>query len=241
LLVASTLGGCGGTKLLKETKPIQTTQPIAIASDERITATIDWIIVRDGPGAWAKNVDWDEYLLRIKNQGDAPLQITGIVVVDSVGERVESQESRRQLVKGTKQTKRRYKDEGLTVKAGAGAGVLVVASAASWGVGVATAFSTAALAPAAAVGALVMVPVFAVGGVVRGVNNSKVNNQIELRQTAFPLEIPANEEQSLDVFFPLAPSPKIVELTYSNATGEHVLHIDTSTALEGLHIEEPTE
>ena len=92
LLVASTLGGCGGTKLLKETKPIQTTQPIAIASDERITATIDWIIVRDGPGAWAKNVDWDEYLLRIKNQGDAPLQITGIVVVESVGDRVESQE-----------------------------------------------------------------------------------------------------------------------------------------------------
>ena len=241
LFVAATLSGCGGTKVLKEPQPIQTTQPLVVASDERVTATIDWIIVRDGPGTWAKNVDWDEYLIRIQNQGNNPLQVTGIVVVDSVGERVESQESRRQLVKGTKQTKRRYQGEGLQVKAGAGAGVLLVAGAASFGVAGAAAFATGALVPAAGVGALVLVPVLAVGGVMRGVNNSKVNNQIELRQTAFPLEIPANTEQSLDVFFPLAPSPKIVELVYSDAAGEHVLRIDTSTALEGLHIEKPAE
>jgi hypothetical protein len=241
LFVAATLGGCGGTKVLKEPQPIQTTQTIATASDELVTASIDWVIVRDGPGTWAKNVDWDEYLIRIQNLGDSPLQVMGIVVVDSVGERVESQESRRQLVKGTKQTKRRYKGEGLKVKAGAGAGVLVAASAASWGVMGVAAFATGAMAPVAAVGGLVMVPVFAVGGVMRGVNNSKVNNQIELRQTAFPLEVPANAEQSLDVFFPLAPSPKIVELVYSDAAGEHVLLIDTSTALEGLHIEKPAE
>jgi len=241
LFVAATLGGCGGTKVLKEPQPIQTTQPIAVASDQMITASIDWVIVRDGPGTWAKNVDWDEYLIRVQNLSDVPLQVTGIVVVDSVGERVEPQKSRKQLVKGTKQTKRRYKDEGLKVKAGAGAGVLVAASAASWGVMGATAFATGALAPVAAVGALVMVPVFAVGGVVRGVNNSKVNNQIELRQTAFPLDILANQKQSLDVFFPLAPSPKLLEIVYSDATGEHILLIDTSAALEGLHIEEPTE
>ena len=28
-------------------------------------AALDWIIVRDGPGTWAKNVDWDEYLIRV--------------------------------------------------------------------------------------------------------------------------------------------------------------------------------
>jgi len=145
------------------------------------------------------------------------------------------------LVKGTKEAKRRYKGEGLKVKAGAGAGVLVVASAASWGVAGAAAFSSGALVPAAGVGALVLVPVLAVGGVMRGVNNSKVNNQIEMRQTVFPLEVPANGEQSLDVFFPLAPSPRTVEITYSDANGEQFLLIDTDTALEGLHIEKLTE
>ena len=84
-------------------------------------------------------------------------------------------------------------------------------------------------------------PALAVGGIVRGVNNSKVNNQIELRQTLLPVEIPASKEAELDVFFPLAPSPQMIELTYSDATGEHLLVIDTRTALDGLHIEAQME
>ena len=88
---------------------------------------------------------------------------------------------------------------------------------------------------------LLLGPALAVGGVVRGVNNSKVNNQIEIRQTVLPLEIPASEELGVNVFFPLAPSPKMVELIYTDATGKHSLIIDTSKALDGLHIEAPTE
>ena len=61
------LSGCGGTKVLKEAQPIQTTQPLATVSDQQVTAILDWVIVRDGPGTWAKNADWDEYLLRIRN------------------------------------------------------------------------------------------------------------------------------------------------------------------------------
>ena len=118
------------------------------------------------------------------------------------------------------------------------------------GVGAATAVAyggfmggaaAAGSAGAAAGGLLLLGPALAVGGVVRGVNNSKVNNRIEERQTVLPIEIPANVEQNLDVFFPLAPSPKLVELVYSDATGEHILLIDTNAALEGLHIEQPTE
>jgi hypothetical protein len=90
-------------------------------------------------------------------------------------------------------------------------------------------------------GLLILGPVLAVGGIARGVNNSKVNNEIELRQTVLPLEIPAGEELNLDVFFPLAPSPRMVELIYTDATGEHTIVIDTSTALDGLHINTPTE
>jgi hypothetical protein len=52
------LSGCGGTKVLKEAQPIQTTRPLATASDQQVTAILDWVIVRDGPGTWAKNADW---------------------------------------------------------------------------------------------------------------------------------------------------------------------------------------
>jgi hypothetical protein len=171
-----------------------------------------------------------------------------LTVVDSLDTRIEPQLGRKQLVKNSKQTARRYKDSGVKVKAGRGVGTMLIAGAAvtavGFGAATAVAFSTmggmaAGSAGAAAGGLLLLGPALAVGGIVRGVNNSKVNNEIELRQTTLPLEVPASEEIGLDVFFPLAPSPGIVELLYTDATGEHRLIIDTSEALGGLHIEAP--
>jgi len=246
LLSACLISGCGGTKMLKETQPVQTTQSLAASSDERVEAMLDWVIVRDGPGTWARNADWDEYLLRVSNQSDQPIKVMQLTVVDSLDTRIEPQLGRKQLVKNSKQTARRYKDSGVKVKAGRGVGTMLVAGAAVTAVGLgaatAVAFSTmggmaAGSAGAAAGGLLLLGPALAVGGIMRGVNNSKVNNEIELRQTILPLEIQAGEETNLDVFFPLAPSPGIVELIYADATGEHRLIIDTSEALGGLHIE----
>ena len=250
--IIANLQGCGGTKVLKEPQPIQTTQPLAAISDQRVAATLDWVIVRDGPGTWAKNADWDEYLLRVRNQSDRRIQVTRLIVVDSLGTHIESQPGRKQLVKSSKKTARLYKESGIKVKAGRGAGTMLVAGAVVTVVGAGVAslaaygsimsgVATAGSAGAAAGGLLLLGPALAVGGIVRGVNNSKVNNQIELRQTVLPLEIPAGEELSLDVFFPLAPSPTMVVLTYTDASGEHSLVIDTSTALDGLHIDAATK
>ncbi len=101
LLVA--LGGCGGTKVLKEPRPIKTTQALATVSDHRITAMLDWVIVRDGPGTWAKNSDWDEYLLRVSNRSDQPIRVTRLTVVDSLNTRIEPRSTRtpyrRRLIK----------------------------------------------------------------------------------------------------------------------------------------------
>ena len=72
LLLLVALTGCGGTKVLKESQPIERTQLLATVSDKRVTATLDWVIVRDGPGTWARNANWEEYLLRVRNQSDQP-------------------------------------------------------------------------------------------------------------------------------------------------------------------------
>ncbi|MCH6548547.1 MAG: hypothetical protein IH812_01795 [Proteobacteria bacterium] len=160
----------------------------------------------------------------------------------------ESQPKRKQLVKGSKQTARRYKDSGIKVKAGRGAGTMLVAGAAVTVIGVGAASvvavsgaTVAGSAGAAAGGLLLLGPALAVGGIVRGVRNSAVNKQIEQRQTVLPLELSAGEELPLNVFFPLAPSPGMVELSYTDVTGEHSLTIDTSTSLNGLHIGDPKE
>ncbi len=240
LLLLLGLSGCGGTKVLKEPEPLAVTQALASASDQHLSATLDWVIFRDGPGTWAKNVDWDEYLIRVQNLGDESLQVTNITVVDSLGTGIEPRHTRSQLVKGSKETKRRYKGEGLKVKAGLSGAVLVgtgvVIAGGTSGLGAAAVAGGGAAAGAAAV--VVLVPVLAVGGIVRGVNNSKVNNQIESRQTLLPvvLQDQDEEEKNLNIFFPLSPSPQQVEITYVDSRGDHILIVDTQDALEGLHL-----
>ncbi len=246
IIVTATLSlclvGCGGSKVLKEPNPLAVTQSLATASDQRLSVTLEWVIVRDGPGTWAKNADWDEYLLKISNQSKQPIQVTELVVVDSLNTRVESLPDRKQLVKKSKKTARRYKKLGIRVEAGSGnTKILAVAGATAGGaaIGAMTA-GGAILGPgvaAAAAGVLVLAPVLAVGGIVRGVNHSAVNKQIEQRQTLLPIDVPAGDELMLDVFFPLAPSPRTVEFAYSDATGQHIIVIDTSAVLNGLHIE----
>jgi hypothetical protein len=236
------LAGCGGSKVLKEPEPLVATQSIATASDQRVAATLDWAIVRDGPGTWAKNVDWDEYLIHVQNLSDDSIRVTNIVVLDSLGTRIEPRENRKQLVKGAKEAKRRYKDEGLEVKAGAGAGTLMVGGVAAVAgvagiVGLAGGpLAVGGGAAVAATGLILAAPVLAVGGVFRGVNNSKVNKQIEIRQTLLPVVLQKEEEKRLNMFFPLAPSPRQVEITYADSQGDHILIINTHTALEGLHL-----
>ena len=246
------LSACGGTKVLKNSQPIQATEPLAAVSDQKVTAILDWVIVRDGPGTWAKNADWDEYLLRVSNLSDQPIQITGLIVIDSLDTRIEPAPGRKHLVKGSKLTARRYKDSGIKVKAGRGTGTMLVAGAAvtAVGYGVAQAsvllggfggVGTAGAGAGAAAGLLLLGPAIVVGGVVRGVRNSAVNKEIIQRQTQLPLQISAGEQLTLDIFFPLAPSPRMVEIIYTDANGEHRLGIDTSAVLHGLHMDASKE
>ncbi len=92
LLLLLALSGCAGTKVLKEPEPLVVTQALATASDQRVAATLDWVIVRDGPGTWARNVDWDEYLIRVQNLSNDSIRVTSISVLDSLGTRIETRE-----------------------------------------------------------------------------------------------------------------------------------------------------
>ncbi len=246
LMLLIALSGCGGSKVLKEPEPLVVTQSLATASDQRLAATLDWVIVRDGPGTWAKNVDWDEYLIRVQNLSDEPIRVTNVAVLDSLGTRIEIGGSRRQLIDGTKETTHRYTDEGLKVEAGVGGGTIAVAGVAVFaastvaGISVVAGSSAALGATAAVVPAFVIVaPALIVGGIVRSMNNSAVNKQIESQQTLLPAVLLAGQGQNLDLFFPLAPSPRQLQFTYVDSQGEHTLSVDIRAALNGLHLTRP--
>lgn len=240
-LLALGLAGCGGSKVLKRPRVLTLAEPLAVVSNEHIEAVLDWVIVRDGPGTWARNANWDEYLLRVSNRHDAPLAITGITVVDSLGTPVGPATSRRALVKGSRAAARRYRSQGLKVKAGVGGATLMAAGAgaaiAGYGVGGAAMYgSVSSAAAGAAVGALVLAPVLAVGGVVRAVNESQVSQEIEQRQTPTPMLLEPGPQARLVTFVPVTPSPQRVEVHYLDQGRPRTMTLDTQLALNGLHL-----
>lgn len=248
-LIALGLSACGGgTRLIKNAPPPpEQATALAVASDATLSAQLQWVIVRDGPGTWARNADWDEYLIAVQNTSAAPIQITGVVLFDSMDQSNATSASRTALVDASRVNARRYKDSGLKVSAGRGRGLALVAGGAgvtTAGVGLAYAslWGGAGSSGAAAAGGLILAgPALVTMAIVRGVRKGAVTDRIKQRSTVFPLAINAGQSLPLDVFFPLSPAPRRIEIQYTDATGARVLSIDTSKALDGLHFEATTQ
>ena len=240
------LTGCGGTKVLKKPQAYEVKKPLAEASDQNISATLIWVIVRDGPGTWAKNADWDEYILNVVNETEEPIQIMDVTIVDSLDVKLATSANYKKLVNESYNTTKRYRESNLKVKAGIGIGTVVAVGGATL---LAAGAVGAAVAPAAilsggaavggaaaAGGILVLVPTVVVIGLVRYSNRKNVAKEIQKRHTALPATISQHEELTLDAFFPLAPSPKQLEITYMIAGVQKTLVVNTSEALNGLHL-----
>ncbi len=245
----ATLSACGGgSKILKEPVTVELSQALAVARDQNLSVALDWVIVKDGPGTWAKNAWWDEYLISVANVSDEVVSLTNVQIIDHLETPLAADADYKQLVRASKQTAGRYDDYDIEVKPGAGTGALVLAgtggvmvasamAAASLGATIAgSATATTAAAGAGAVAIVLVAPALIVGGIIKGSNNRKVGREIEKRHTAFPVKLGAGESASIDVFFPLAPSPQSVLLVYETEADTRVIEIDTREVLEGLHL-----
>ena len=180
--------------------------------------------------------------MRVRNLSDEPIRITGVAVYDSLGTRLETSANLDNLIGASRKTTRRYKAEGLEVRAGIGGEALMAAGTAALvggeALGIAIlAGSASASAAGVAVGAVVLAPVLIVGGMVQSKNKDWVAREMINRHTPLPADLSPTDQQSLGVFFPLAPSPTHIELVYANSNGEHKLIIDTREILQGLHID----
>jgi hypothetical protein len=251
LLCAASLAlcACGGTKLVRDAAPVpQRELPIAVAADATLAVQLDFIVVRNGPGAWARNGNWDEYLIRVRNTSALPVELRAVEVTDSQGHNAVTLDDRADLVAASKLTAKRYRQAGVKVAAGSGGAGLVAAGVGAGvvGYGAAVASVTSAAlgsggaagggAAAAAGGFLLAAPVLVGVGIVRVVNNAKVDKRIESRATALPVTIPAGSDVLLDVFFPITPSPRELTFHYRSAQGDQQLQVDTSQVLAGLHL-----
>ena len=199
-----------------------------------VEVALAWVIVRDGPGTWARNADWDEYIIVVRNLRAVPLEVTSVTLHDALGDRVSPESDRRALVRASRQAVRRYRDADLKVKAGVGGAVLVATGAVLW-YGVAAPIAVVAAGGTAlgvATGAVIAAPILVVGGLMRAANHRKVNDEIVRRHTTFPVTLAPGEERMLSVFFPLTPSPSRIDIEL----GEDIITIDTAGILIGLHL-----
>jgi Na+-transporting methylmalonyl-CoA/oxaloacetate decarboxylase gamma subunit len=239
----------GGAKVIKEPQQIETTKPLASAKNKEISVDLDWIIVSNGPGSWAQNAYWDEYLISVHNPLSQALFITEVAVFDSTGHRILPLSNRKKLVKGSKKTIRRYKDSDVDVHPGMGAGQLLATGGAVTVTGVGIVYAAASTvapyggASAGASGAAVLGvgmvlagPVIAVAAIKRASNNSEVNEEIKSRQTKLPIDVDAASSEALHLFFPIAVSPSHLIVSYEIAGRPSQLTIDTRRELTGLHL-----
>lgn len=237
------LGACAGSKVLRHPLPMpETGMPLERAARNGLELELTWVIVRDGPGSWARNADWDEYLLSARNVGNGPLTLIRVEVHDSQGVTAEPGQDRAELVKASKATAKRYREEGIEVRAGLGGATLAAAGGASYlagsAVGVAVLTGSAgAGAAGVAIGALAAAPVLAGAGMVRGINNSAVNKALKARQTPLPVTLAPGDRIDLDLFYPIAPSPRLIRASYHyEGRPDAYLDIKQPASLAGLHL-----
>lgn len=253
--VLSLASGCAsGSRMLKEPVPVETSKSLAASANDHVEVTLDWVIVRNGPGSWAENVDWDEYVITVENLSDKVISVSTVQLTDALGSRVKQQLTRKALVKKSRETVKRYASSDLKVEAGASAGQLVASGGMAVAAGTALVATTVSGALAGAlgggaavvgtaatvgVGAILAGPVIAVNGLVKASRHKTVSKEIQRRRTELSIDLEPGEAQMLTIFFPLAPSPQALTVTYK-LNGETLHHsVDTSSALYGIHLAEP--
>lgn len=250
LFASLVLAGCASTTKRDQPIPPGNAGVIASAEDSRIAVGLDAVIVRNGPGSWAENATWDEYVLSVRTTSGEPVEITGVALVDALGSGVAPRTSRSELTAASEARARKYQDSGITVDQGVGASTLfaaggaTLAGSAAVGVGAlavgTSVAATTTAATAAAAGAVVVAPALVVAGAATAVQEHKVDHEIKQRATSMPLSLAGDSPNAqLKVFFPLAPAPQRMLINYRDTHGQHTLVVDTRAALAGLHL--PTQ
>ena len=204
----------------------------AATAPDGLTVTVHTVLVRNGPGSWVRDADWDEYIVTLSNSAQAAVRIETL--------RLESpyltvpQQSSLSL----KQLEDRTKASLLSAR-----DVASVTGGAAMAVG-----ATATVAGAAPAGVLVplaapLASAFVEYPMDRAIENHHLEREdramIELtileRGTHLALEVPPGHEELRSVFFPSTPGPSRLMVGYRILDDQRELAVPLP-ALAWLHL-----
>jgi hypothetical protein len=191
------------------------------------------VIVHDGPGAWKEMTWWDEYVISVTNQGDAPLTLEAAELVDYAGQASAPGNDPWKLEREGQQwwdsNAKRKLDYAFALGVGTygAAGVAFLGGAAATG--------TMSGAAAAATVVIAAVPVAIIGTV--ALNSSqrhKIEAEFHRRRLALPATLAPGATRTGSLFFRLSPGPQRLALHYRAGEQSQVLALPL-TPLAALH------
>jgi hypothetical protein len=230
-LIAPLLGACAGESRLLHPPAAATHAALdwrAEAADG-VTLGVQRVIVRNDGNSWVREADWDEYLLVIRNEGSAPVELRALALANDVLDNVDHSTVPDQLKSETTRNVETMKTAGRMVVigyTGMVTGVLVLASAAGY---------------------TVMAPVLPLALIVGGISAYRSQSQAnaeamvigyEIKRRGF--QLPALLAPGADLqrsgFFPVTPAPQRLRLRYAVGAEQRELVL-ALPALAGLHIQ----
>jgi hypothetical protein len=235
IVLCSLLGACSPQlRMMKEpnAEQIPDYQWAATATDG-LSITVHTVLVRNGPGSWVRDADWDEYILTAKNTSPSAMKIKALRLYSPyLRGPQQSSLALQQLENQSHETLQNVRD--VAVVAGSGA-VAVGATAAV--------ASTAYIGTAAAIAAAPLTLALLEYPVRQSADRRHLEHEdrslIELtileRSMHLPLEIPPGGETTRSAFFPLTPAPNRLEVDYQIGEAQQTLEVPL-TALAQLHL-----
>ena len=261
------LAACAAPKSRLLPEPLPPAAPpfdwVATAPDG-VSIGLRQVIVRNSPGSWVRDADWDEYVLDVRNGSAQPLHIERFDLYSARlaggapggcrpsapcsspvgGENPTAQPSttsRSQLEQGTGDTLRLAKDAGIIV----GSGLAPIGTAVAL-VGTSGGFLSASSAAAgAAVGAIfVVAPVAITIATIHVVKRHRLDKEDKARidwrladrGVNVPIVLAAEGRLEQSAFFPVTPAPTRIGMHYMLADEPRELWLPLP-ALAALHLQ----
>ena len=229
--------GCVSSKYREAKKDTPPPQLLNVAfAPAPLQAMLNTVITYNGPGSWKRNAFWDEYVITLHNPSRGPITVSAAQMTDfSSTPRAPGSEPWT-LEKESKTLEQKYKEAGIAFVRYTAPGLIIAGAGVGFG---SAALMSAGAANAAAV-CLVALPVYYISVLtINHHNKVAMEKEFNRRRLILPLTLAPGETRTGSFFFPMIPSPRSLNLDWSDETGGGgaVLTLDF---LRGLHVKTTT-
>ena len=220
------LSGCVTSSDYKMAKEPSPPMPLGwTTTAESTDLTLEALIVCQGPGSWKQDARWDEYAVRIKHRGSAPLVIVEAVLIGFNDQPQFPGSDPWDLEKLSRTNWDRFLKLGANVGIGY-LGLGVYGTAGFMGI---ISGGMVALLPA------VMVADVAVVKLVDMNRKGKIQEEFNRRRLPLPLTIAPGETRIGSLFFSMTPGPKRL-LLHGGSAGQNVELVLEMPRLSDLYL-----